>query len=149
MTHMIVRRSLVDSNLGRPYSHMAVDMTQLQFDGAKVPTKFFSSWVQPIFEFLGARTIAVMHANILYSCLPCLQIPFDWAIVQTNTCPPSSGGCYCLDTAVSQWFEPCLFGSSSRRRRLQDTSAVRDALGSAFWSAYTRHILSYGALGGP
>ena len=77
LANKIVKRQLLNSTLGRPYSHTASDLLFMLQDGMQLPSKLLGRWTLPILEYLGGQSIRSLHASLLYDNLEGLQIPSD------------------------------------------------------------------------
>ena len=75
--HKLVRRSLSNSVLGRPYCDVALDLYQCILDGQPVPSKYTGRWVQPILEQIGADVAISFASSWLARPLDGLGIPSD------------------------------------------------------------------------
>lgn len=77
LTNKIVKRQLLNSNLGRPYSHISSDLLFMLQDGSQLPSKLLGRWTLPILEHVGGQAIRSLHASLLYDNFKGLQIPSD------------------------------------------------------------------------
>ena len=73
----LVRRSLVNSVLGRPYSDVSMDYQLGLLEGTQLPQLYLGRWVQPIIDYIGSRVVAAATAAVVYRRLPGLGMPSD------------------------------------------------------------------------
>ena len=75
--HSLVRRSLSNSVLGRPYCDVALDLYQCILEKHSVPDKYVGRWVQPVIEQIGTE-VAIEFAH------ECLERPLDGLLIASD-----------------------------------------------------------------